>query len=57
MTNLPVVHLRLFSLVLLHHLVKNLLQAVGIRLERRHDISNCALDEDAVNEAEAFTVC
>jgi hypothetical protein len=42
---------------LLHHLIKNLLQAIGIRFERGYDISNCTLDENAVNEAEAFTVC
>lgn len=55
--NLPVIHLRLFGLVLLHHLIKNLLQAIGIRLEGGYDIANCTLDENAVNEAEAFAVC
>jgi len=51
---LPLFHLILRLLILLDQVVQDLLQAIRVCLKGRHDVGDGALDEDAVDHAEAL---
>lgn len=53
-THLPLVHFILLRLVLLQQVVQDLLQAFRIRLERRHNLLDCPLHQNAIDHAEAL---
>lgn len=55
-TYLPLIQLILFRLVLLDQIVQHLLQAFGVRLERRHHVLDGPLDQDPVDHAEALAL-
>lgn len=53
---LPGVQFILFCLVVLHQVIKHLLQAILIRLQRRDDVLDRPLDENAIDESEALAL-
>lgn len=55
-TNLPFLQFLLLLLILHKQFLQHLAQTLRVRLQRRHDILDRALNEHAVNHAEAFAV-
>lgn len=53
---LPTIHFILLALVLLHQLVKYLLEAIRIGLDRWDNVLHRSLDQHAVNQPEAFAI-
>lgn len=53
---LPLIHLFLFFLVLLHQPFQNTFQPLCISLESRNYICDRPFNENSINQAEAFSV-
>lgn len=53
-TNLPLVQIILLCLVLLHQVVEHLSQPLPVRLEGGHHILHGPLNQDAIDQSEAF---
>lgn len=53
-TYLPLLHIVLLGLVLLREFHKDFVHVVGIRLQLREHVADCALHQHAVDHAEAF---
>lgn len=55
-TYLPLLHIILLCLILLRQLLEDLVHVVRVGLELRQDVADGALDQHAVDHAEAFAV-
>lgn len=55
-TNLPLVQLVLFRLVLLHEIIKNFAESFLIRLQCWDDVLDSSLHQDTVNQAKALSI-
>jgi len=53
-TNLPLLHVVLLGFVLLRQLDEDFVHVVRVGLQLREDVADGALDEHAVDHAEAF---
>lgn len=53
---LPLLHLLLFAVVLLHQIFQDLLEAIGVCLQRRDYILHRPLNQNSIYHPEAFSV-
>lgn len=56
MTRLPLLHIVLFTPVLLDEILQHFLQAVGICLQSRQNIADGSLDEHPIDHPETLTI-